>query len=294
MPAVVAASGLPALAGTVSTAQQDVWSSIARGYSCFASPFVPEGDDIAAYEHAIATQVVAGIGGLRGLILGVTPALALMRWPQDSQILAVEFSQAVIDSIWPGDIPGRREARCGSWFCIPIDQKSCHVVVGDGSLATCRFPGEVRTLVRTVRGLLADEGVFAFRSYLRPHSPESPDAVFSALFSGKGLSVDCFKMRLYMAMQRSARQGVAVREAARVLDRFNLTPQAMKQRLGWSDAVIEPFARWRASDAVYSFPTLDELRAVYSESFDEISVSYPRYELGHCCPIIVLRRKRAG
>ncbi len=284
-----------ALAGRFDDAQGDVWARIARGYAAFTSPFVPRPEDIASFERAVAIQAdLHGGAGLKAVILGVTPALALMKWPQGSQIEAVEISQAVIDAIWPGDIPGTRRARCASWLAIPLQRKSCDVVVGDGSLATCRFPGEVRNLVRSAHDLLVDDGLFAFRSYIRPQVQESVEAVFEALFSASGLSVDRFTMRLYLAMQRSVEEGVAVREAARLLDRYHLDRRTMKERLGWSSAAIEPFAAWRASDAVYSFPTLDELRGVVGEYFDAISIAYPRYELGHCCPTLAMRPRAAG
>lgn len=72
------------------------------------------------------------------------------------------------------------------------------------------------------------------RCYVRPDNPESVEEVFEALFGSEGMNVDCFKMRLWLAMQRSPEQGVAVREAARVLARYRLDARAMKERLGWS------------------------------------------------------------
>ncbi len=270
--------------------QDRVWASIARRYAAFESPFVPCLEDIEAFESAVATQADMRNGqGLRAVMLGVTPGIALMKWPRGSSLVGAEISSAVIDALWPGDIPGTREAICASWFALPMRRKSCHIVVGDGSLNTCRFPGEVRALIRSIGELLAENGTLALRCYIRPHIQESVDAVFDALFSARGLSVDRFKMRLYLAMQRSAEEGVAVREAARLLDRYKRDNRTMREQLGWSNAAIEPFAHWRVSDAVYSFPTVEELRKVLGERFDEVSISYPGYELGHCCPTLVMR-----
>jgi hypothetical protein len=268
-------------------ADDAVWNSIARGYKAFASPFVPCGEDVALLEMAVARQAERiGARSLRAVMLGVTPGIAMMRWPPQSQLVAVEISPAVIQALWPGNIVGVREAVCASWFGIPMRSGSCDVIVGDGALATCRFPGEVRKLVQSARNLLKDDGAFAFRSYVRPHLTESIESVFKALFSGDGLSVDRFKMRLYLAMQRTAQEGVAVKDAARILDRYGLNPRTMQERFGWSSAATEPFAAWPTSDAVYSFPTLDELRDLLGECFHEVSVSYPGYELGNCCPTL--------
>lgn len=274
-------------------AEGDVWASIARSYSAFTSPLVPCREDIAVYEHAVASHAATiHASGLDAVMLGVTPAMALMRWPAGSRILAVELSPEVIRALWPGDVPGVREAKCASWFDIPKARQSCDVVIGDGSLIACRFPGEVRTLARSLSELLKAGGLLALRCYVRPDKPGTVEDVFDALFGPVGMNVDCFKMRLWLAMQRSPEQGVAVRDAARVLARYRLDARAMKERLGWSSAVIEPFSKWPTSEAIYSFPPLDGLRAVLGEYFAEVSVTFPSYPLGHCCPMLVMRSGR--
>ncbi len=212
-------------------AGDDVWGSIARCYAAFRSPFVPCREDMEAFEKAVAMQAGACKDEcLRALILGVTPGIALMKWPRRSRIAGAEMSSAVIDALWPGDIPGVREAICASWFALPIDRKSCHVVIGDGSLNTCRFPGEVRALMHSIDKVLADSGLLVLRCYIRPDIQEGIDAVFDALFSAEGLTVDCFKMRLYLAMQRSTEEGVSVADAARVLDKYNVDGHVMRER----------------------------------------------------------------
>jgi hypothetical protein len=176
---------------------ESVWASIARGYEAFGSPLVPCHEDIEAIEGAVAKHAEkTGAHPVRAIMLGVTPGLALMNWPRGARILGVEMSQAVIDALWPGDIPGVRKAICASWFSLSAEREKYHVVVGDGSLSTCRFPGKVRGLVHAIRKLLVEDGMLAFRSYVRPHIQETVDAVFDDLLGNKGLTVDGFKMRL--------------------------------------------------------------------------------------------------
>lgn len=271
---------------------QEVWVSIARCYAAFGSPLVPCRDDIAAFERAVAVkarQDQGTAGGVDALVLGVTPGITSMNWPPNSRITAVDMSSAVIEAMWPGDIPGCRKAVCAPWLSIPIEPKSCDVVVGDGSLNACRFPSEVRTLLRAVSHYLKDEGILSLRTFIRPLSPEPIASVFHAVT--KGLGVDGFKMRLWMAMQRCAEEGVAVRDAAQALREYNLDCQVMHEHLGWSLEAIEPFSTWPSSEAVYTFPSLSELRGSMAEFFDEVSISWPNYELGHCCPVIVMRKK---
>lgn len=270
----------------------DVWTSIARGYAAFASPWVPCSEEISTYEREVRQQAeLVGTCAIDAVMLGVTPGIALMRWPTGSRITAVDISPGVIDALWPGDVPNVREAKCATWFEIPKARNSCDVIIGDGSLNVCRFPMQLRELGGALACFLKGEGVFIVRAYVRPGTRESVDAVFDDLFSGKGLGVDVFKMRLYLAMQRTSEEGVAVREAATILDHYNLDCRAMRERFGWSWEAVEPFSKWRASDAIYSFPTLDELREALHDHFDEVSASWPDYEMGHCCPTLVMRRR---
>lgn len=272
------------------TPAENVWASIARCYAAFDSPLVPCRADIRAFEQAAVVANTGRTDGLKAVMLGVTPGIALMNWPPGATITAVDMSPAVIDALWPGDIPGSRRAICATWLSIPVEPASCDLVLGDGSLIACRFPSEMRTLARAVSDLLNDKGVFAVRSYIHPQQAESVDEVFQALFT-KGLRVDAFKMRLWMAMQHCAEEGVAVRDAAQILREYGLDSRVMQDRLGWSLEAVQPFEDWPTSDAVYTFPALDELRAVMAECFDEVSITWPAYELGRCCPVMVMRKK---
>lgn len=267
-----------------------LWAEIARSYAAFTSPLVPCSEDIHLYERTIAAQCTPhDYDGLSAVVLGVTPGIALMKWPPKTLITAVDFSRDVIRALWPGDVPGVRQATCATWFDIPRERGTCDVVVGDGSLNACRFPADVRSVVHSAAHVLKSEGLLITRVYVRPQCPETVDDVFDAAFDSEGLSVDAFKLRLWLAMQRTVEEGVAVKEAAKALDRHDLTLRVMRERLGWRGAAIGPFASWRTSGAVYSFPSLDELLEVTGEMFDLASVTYPEYELGNCCPTLVMR-----
>lgn len=269
-----------------------VWEDIARGYSAFSGPLVPSSEDIGIYED-LARRSLSDVrsGVFNAVVLGVTPDIVRMNWPVASRILAIEKSPAVIRALWPGDISGFCEVRCASWFDMPVELHSAEMVVGDGALSACRYPEEVRVLGSEVSRVLRPGGMFVVRAYIQPPVAESVESVFDALWRAGGLSVDVFKMRLWLAMQRSASEGVAVRHAAKIMQRFGIDRQYMREHLGWCDAAVEPFEKWGASDAVYSFPSLAELRALFSDRFEEVSVTYPTYRLGECCPVLALRSR---
>jgi hypothetical protein len=166
--------------GVYGMSADNIWASIASRYSAFGSPLVPCIEDVKISESAVIAHA-ATKQKINAIMLGVTPALALMNWPVGSKVTAIDRSAAVIASLWPGNIPNRRTAICGSWFSIPRKRKSCDVVIGDGSLISCRFPDEARTLFRALSHLLTNRGLVVLRLYLMPKVQESVCAVMDAL-----------------------------------------------------------------------------------------------------------------
>jgi hypothetical protein len=269
----------------------DIWARIARNYAAFGSPLVPCAEDIRVFENVAAVHTrLAKTCDTEAVMLGMTPGIAQMRWPPNSKLLAVDKSEAVIRALWPGDIPGVREAICAPWSAIPRPRRSCDMILGDGSFIACKFPEEVIGLLQYLGELLKEGGAIAIRYFVRPNVCESVESVFDALLSSQGMAVDAFKMRLWTAMQRTVEEGVAVRDAAQLLDRYMLDSHAMQERLGWSRSAIEPFAAWSSSTSVYHFPTIDELLPVFRRHFEVVSVSFPKYELGNCAPTLVMRK----
>ena len=229
---------------------------------------------------------------LRGLLLGVTPAIAKMRWPRASSLLAMDSSAAMVQAVWPGNIPHRRWAVCGNWLDLPLRQGSLQVVIGDGSLNCLRYPDGFRSLAETISRVLADQGAFVVRYYVQPHKRESPEDVFADALSGTIPTFHHFKFRLLMATQQSARQGVAVKEVFDLWANRKLDQHLMNSRPGWTKQDVDMIQLYHDSDAVHTFPTLCEGRDVLREFFEEVSVSTPSYYSGDRCLTLVMRPRR--
>jgi SAM-dependent methyltransferase len=269
------------------------WYDLAKSYSALGSPLKPCPEDIAAME--MPTFELAARNGherVRALLLGVTPAIAEMRLPEGSSLLAVDTSVAMAQAVWPGDIPDRRWAVCGNWLDLPLRQGSCHLVFGDGSLNCLRYPGDFRSVAATISHVLSDHGVFVLRCYVRPDKREAPEDIFTEALSGRIPSFHHFKFRLLMAMQPSAGQGVAVKEVYDLWAKRNLERQLMNCHAGWMKKDVDTIQLYHDSYTVHTFPTMAEWREVLSEFFDEVSVSTPKYDTGDRCPTLVMRPRR--
>jgi hypothetical protein len=271
----------------VAAKPESYWDGFARAFANLGSPLRPCSPDIQFLEDSIGRWAQQHrVGTLHGTMLGVTPELAKMRWPNGSQILAVDKSMPMAQMAWPGDLPETRAVVCGNWLSLPRRSSSCHVVAGDGSINCLRFPEEFRTLSNSVARVLTDDGLLLLRCYLQTETPEDPDAVYGDLCSGAVQSFHAFKLRLLMAVQKDATEGVALRNVWESWVARNLHREDLYSRYG--RPAVETIEYYRDSLTVYSFPTLRELRQVLMPVFEEVRLLTPDYEMGDRCPTLVL------
>lgn len=244
-------------------------------------------------EEAAANWSAAHPGeSLRALLLGVTPEIAKMCWPQASSLMAVDSSMAMAHAVWPGNVPARRWAVCGNWLALPRRESSCEIVVGDGSINCLQYPDGFRALAENIRCVLRDDGILVLRCYVQPASKELPEQVFSDMLCANIPSFHQFKFRLLMAMQPSTEQGIAVNEVYERWANSNIDQERLMAETGWEKRAIQTIEFYRAKETVHTFPTLTELRTVLLEFFDETSFSIPAYPLGERCPSLVLRKRQ--
>jgi hypothetical protein len=246
--------------------------------------------DIQCMEEAV-TAWAAGHAGepLRALLLGVTPEIAEMRWPERSSLTATDNSLPMVQARWPGDVPGRRSVVCGNWLAPPYRASSFDVAIGDGSINCLRFPGELRALAEVLCGLLRDDGILLLRSYVQSATRENPQEIYAASTG----SINALKLRLFMAVQQSPQEGVALRDVYRSWKSRNLDREVLPLGAEWEKpGVAETIELYRDSNTVYAFPTLPELRCVLQEFFEEVSISIPGYDTGDRCPILLLKAHR--
>jgi SAM-dependent methyltransferase len=232
---------------------------------------------------------VAAHGTPRALVLGVTPEIARLAWPEGTDLLAVDRSEAMIRLVWPGFPRPGLGALQSEWLDLDLPAGSRDLVLGDGCFNLLRYPDAHAALLRTVRALLSPRGRFAFRTFVRPEASETPAEVYRAALAGEIAGFHAFKLRLLMAHQRDPRAGVPVREVWRSFAAHVPDPEALSARLGWPAPQIATIASYRESEAVHVFPSLYELRAACAAAgFRELSCTTGPYELGERCPTLVL------
>lgn len=255
------------------------------------APIRPAGEDIEFWESRLRAH-----GGHReqihALLLGVTPALATLRWPVPTSLLAMDWSAGMIRRVWPvTGLPAFAAPVRGDWRQMPLADASRDLVIGDGCYAALATFDDCAALNAEAGRVLRAAGLYCLRCYLRPETPERLDALFAALHAGRIGEFEIFVWRLAMALHGQARVGVRMHEVWQGWHAHVPDTPALLARLGWSDQAYANIAQWRDSRVEMPLPTLKEARDMLEPGFEILECSFGGYEMGDRCARLVMRKR---
>ena len=267
------------------------WDAIAGAWR-IPPPLSPSAEDVLWFENNTGCLEMDPPPAPAALLLGVTPAIANMRWPRDTSLVAIDWSQGMLQSVWARP-EGRvwAEAVRADWRAMPLRTASRDVAVGDGCYTAL---GSYENAARTnaeIRRVLCDHGLFCLRAFVRPDRPEAVEGLFGELAQGSVSNLDLFRWRLAMAVQGSSRGGVRLSEVWRCWSEHIGDRRSLAERHGWPDSARRNIERWRDVEMRYYFPSLAELHALAAPCFEVVSCEIPGYEWGERFPRIVMRAR---
>jgi SAM-dependent methyltransferase len=268
---------------------ENYWNAFATNYRNLAPPLKPGPEDVAVVEDTLARwRADHPDRELNALLCGVTPALAGLKLPPRTRMLAAEQSEPMIRAIWPGNLATRAVVRA-NWLNLPIADHACDIILGDGCFNCLDFPLGYRALVASLHRVLARDGILLMRVFVRPSSREDVEAIFADLQEARIPSFHIFKWRLAMALQTSTTTGIVVDDIYQAWAARGIRSGDLATRLGWSAVTIDTIAAYKGKGMRFSFPALEEVRATLPDHFDSVFVRFPDYELGERCPMFALR-----
>jgi SAM-dependent methyltransferase len=255
-----------------------------------STPISPLPDDVRFYE-ANAARYAGESQGLRALLLGVTPAIATMRWPAGTRLIALDWAGGMLSNVFPrAQVASFAHALRGDWREMPLADACVDLVVGDGcysTFSTFEGPADVN---REVARVLRPGGRFCLRCHRRPDAAIPMEQLFGRLLAGEFGDLDMFRWQLAMALHGDSRDGVCLGD---VWDAWHEhVPNAGKwlARFGWSEQALANFEGWKGSRSRYLFPSLAELRTLVSTNFDLEDCDIPEYEWGEHFPRLTMSR----
>lgn len=270
---------------------QDHWNDHAKQWSHIGAPLRPCLEDTELIEAFLQENCTLS-EPVEALILGVTPELACLRWPDQTNLLAIDRNQAMIDGVWPQqDLTVTGTAICGDWISTPCETDSKDIVVGDGCFTLLSFEAHYDPFLQEVQRIVKPSGYFVIRHFTRPEQPENVDEIFSDLTSGKIGNFHIFKWRLAMALHGTLEQGVIVGDVWDAWNDRNISATQLANDLNWPVDAINTINNYKGVATRYSFPTVDEISSLSNQYFDEKACHFMDYELGDRCPTYMLMPK---
>ena len=237
-------------------------------------------------EQIVASHDLAVDDGINALLLGVTPEITQMRWPEHTHLTAVDRNTGMIGAIWSGYASPEKSVTCGDWLKLPFTDAAFNTVAGDGCFTLQSYPDGYTTLFTSIHRILVAGGLFVTRYFLRPEIGESSEAVFADLYAGKIGNFHILKWRLAHALHGSIEDGVKLADIWNSWHQQGIDMQSLANKLGWSVESIRTIDVYRNVNTCYTFPTLSEIRALSNDGFRETDIHYGDYELGERCPTV--------
>ena len=269
--------------------RSDRWQENARRWQHLGPPLRPSAQDI-GFNSDIVQEWGRHHGTPRVLLLGVTPEIYNLPWPEGTSFLAVDHSQAMIDAVWPGP---KEATQCIDWFSLQLPDNSRDIVLCDGGLPLIAYPHKQQQLVRILQAILSDQGLCILRLFVPPPQQESPDAVLSDLLEGKISNLNILKLRLGMSLMKSTAEGVAVGMIWQLIHEVAPDLERLASRIGWSVEHMLVINAFRGSADRFYFVTVTQVTDLFCDNpggFEVHRLRVPSYDLGERCPTIVLKR----
>ena len=224
------------------------------------------------------------------LLLGVTPELYSLPWPKETDFLAVDHTQAMIDAWWPGP---KEAVLCADWLSMDLlPAGSRDIVLCDGGLHLLKHPQEQQRLVLVLRRILSDRGFCIFRLFVPPSPRELPDKVIEDLLAGRILDLNALKLRLTLSLQHSPDKGVALAQVHRAILDAAPDLEKLAEKIGWPVDHMLAINAYKGLNYRYYFPAVDQVIDLFCRApggFQYHGLQVPAYELGRYCPTIAMQ-----
>ena len=255
-------------------------------------PLRPADSDIALYASWVRMRA-SSLGGqaFNVAVLGVTRAIAAMPWPVGADILALDWSHTAARKLWPsGSAPRGSNVAIADWRELPLPDGCMDLAIGDTCYSAMSSREDSARLHEEVARVSKPGAWWIQRCFVRPEMPDRVDLLFSELESRRISAFEIFCFRLAMALQRDRDEGVRCGDVWKEWTRRVHEPAVLLQDLSWNPGSLAFIDRWKDEDARLYFPSMSDIRELVRPDFEIIETRFPDYEMGECCPMIVLQR----
>lgn len=269
--------------------EAEPWAIFADLWSRIAHPLRPSLEDLHRVQQAWLTARPNRLPDhpIDVLCLGVTPEYAVFPWAERVRLHAIDASEGMIRSVWPGDGP-HRQAVLGDWRRMPFADASFDLIVSDNGFALLIEEDSLAAVGRELRRLLRKDGRAAMRAFTRPARADTGPSLVAATEAGAFHNFHELKMRLVMALDgETDGRGVRLCDAWDCFQRLFPDREALARQLGCDLQTIATVDVYRGRDARYIFRPLAALARVL-DGFQLTEGPPGHYASAECFPVFSL------
>lgn len=264
---------------------------IAEQYQNYEYPLVPSKPDLFVYQHLI-NQYLEKVKDrkINVLICGVTPELVKLDYSDNAFVLGVDYTEEMVKYIWPGDIPGKRQALKANWLDMEIEPSSIDIILGDGAL---NFLDEsaYETFLRKVVRILKPNGLMIHRVYLA-NNLKSPEDCYQRIFDKYYNHLTEFRLSFMRSVQHIESQGVIMSDVYKKW--YDLKPnlEEIANKTGYDVSILKGMDLYKDQTARLFFHPLNYHEKLMNKFFNGFESISPAINMGTEVPIIAAKEPK--
>jgi SAM-dependent methyltransferase len=265
---------------------QQEWTRQADQWSRIGSPLRPGPEDTALVLELAAPALIDADPSIG--VLGVTPELVRLPWPDAARITAIDSSARMLATVWTPHPVRPSAAIRGRWQEMPLDARCLDVAVGDGSLNALESTKIYDEVLGEVARVLKSTGRLILRCFVRPDPSETLESVRAATMAGQISSFHAFKWRLAMAIPVDDDFRLPLKRIHAAFSELFPDRSRLARATDWSEGTIGTIDVYASTDICFTFPDLATMVRHASQWFELVDVKYGTYELAERCPTVCL------
>jgi SAM-dependent methyltransferase len=264
------------------------WAMHAARWKRLGPPLRPRAEDLQRLHETWRRSLPASPPRSIDLLsLGVTPEIALFPWTEAVRVQAIDASEEMIRTVWPGDT-SQRQAVLGNWLQTPFADASFDLIVCDAGLVQLVGRESVTRLGGELLRLLKENGRVVMRHFSRPVPAETERSIHAAVEAGQMPGFHELKLRLLMALEaRTPQRGVRLGDTWNCFAQLFPDRASLARELACDVETIATIDTYRDRDARYSFLSLEELAEAFA-GFHLALGPAGHYPFAECCPVFSL------
>ena len=222
-------------------------------------------------------------------VLGVTPEIVRLPWPDHVFVHAFDQSAEMIGALWQPHPHVPSTVTQARWQELPLENQSIRLAVGDASLNALPRLSDYPQVLSELARVLETDGLLCVRAFIRPNHRETMEAIAKDALAGSIRSFHTLKWRVAMSLSEEPEYSVGTSDILGAFEAAFSNRRVLARAANWPLDVIDTIDAYRGASTRYNFPTVSALQEICAPWFFVDNLEYADYELGERCPTASLR-----